>query len=116
MDQFETLPEVQITAQLTPEREPDLDDDIPKRSETLPYFTQYRGVLFSPWNLIVACTIFSRDFPDDVPADLIEASLTAAPIVGKVQDELYTDLLEARAENRLPELLAEIREFIEEGV
>lgn len=99
------------------------DIDVPGRSESLRYFTQYRqlkngSTLFTPHQLLTACTLFALDFPDDIPEDLYDEAIAENPtVVAKngIINELYTDLLEARAEGDLEEFLEEIREFVEEG-
>jgi len=68
---------------------------------------------FTPWDAIKACSHFHRDF-GEVPSDLRDPQTLSLPLNG-IQQELYTDLLEARAEARLPALLTEFHSFIEDG-
>lgn len=68
---------------------------------------------FSVWDCIRAVTEFHKDF-GGIPADLRDDSVLGVPM-GAYVSELYTDLIEANAENRLPELLTQFQEFIEEG-
>lgn len=122
------MEDVELTAHpkaLDQKQETDAGDDVvPARSETERYFTQYRTLkdgssLFTVHNLLTACTVFALDFPDDIPDDLYDEAVAENPpqlLDHSIVGELYTDLLEARAEGDLVDFLQEIREFVEEGV
>lgn len=74
------------------------------------YFYQYREHL-SAWDVIRACTEFRRDHPEKMPEDMTD--LAAIGKMGERIAELYSDLLDAYAKGTLPNLLDDMRAFVE---
>lgn len=78
--------------------------------QELSYFAQNKARL-TAWDVLCALRFFARDFPGDVPPDLIEHTAN-----GRTERtaQLYADLLSARASLTLDDLLAEFRSFVDD--
>jgi hypothetical protein len=68
---------------------------------------------FTTWDCIRALTEFHRDY-GGIAEDLRDPEALGIPMGERVA-ELYTDLVEAQAQHRLPAMVAEFRQYIEDG-
>lgn len=68
--------------------------------------------VFTAWDCLRALTAFDADF-GGVPKDL---RVKPGGRLSRTQQELYTDLLDARAGGQLDALLTDFRQYIEDGV